>query len=102
MRDLADVALNVARQKGAQYADIRISRTLQNAITTREKRVESVTNAESHGFGVRVLVDGAWGFAASSKMDKAEVAKVAERAVSIAKANRAIQKNRVSLVPVEK
>ncbi len=102
MKDLADVALNVARQKGAQYADIRINRTLQNSVTTREKRVVDVTNAESYGFGVRVLVDGSWGFAASSTIDKSSVERITARAVSIAIANRAIQKNRISLVPVEK
>src|SRR5256885_13999541 len=102
MKDLADVALNVARQRGASYADIRISRTRNNFITTREKRVESVTDAETFGFGVRVLVDGSWGFAASSRVEKEEIARVAERAVSIAKANRAIQRSRITLVAVEK
>jgi TldD protein len=102
MNDLADVALNLAKQRGASYADIRIVRTLNNFVTTREKRVENVTNTESYGFGVRVLVNGVWGFAASSKMDKEEVARVTERAVSIAKANLPIQRNRISLVPVEK
>ena len=86
MKDLADVALNVARQRGASYADIRYVRTLNKFVTTREKRVENVTNTESYGFGVRVLVDGAWGFAASSDVQKEEIARVAERAVSIAKA----------------
>jgi TldD protein len=102
MKDLADVALNTARQKGASYADIRMVRTRNNFVTTREKRVENVTNTESYGFGVRVLVDGAWGFAASSKVEKEEVARVVERATSIAKANRSIMRNRISLVPVEK
>lgn len=102
MKDLADVALNVARQRGASYADMRIVRTLNQFINTREKIVQNVTNTESYGFGVRVLVDGAWGFAASSTMDKAEVEKVAERAVSIAKANKPIQSRRIELVPVEK
>src|SRR4051812_33636314 len=102
MKDLADVALNVARQRGASYADMRIVRTLNQFVNTREKIVQNVTNTESYGFGVRVLVDGAWGFAASSKMDKAEVEKVTERAVSIAKANKPIQSRRIELVPVEK
>jgi TldD protein len=102
MKDLADVALNTAKQKGASYADIRFVRTLNNFVTTREKRVENVTNTESYGFGVRVLVDGSWGFAASSRMDKEEVARVADRAASIAKANKPIQRTRISLVPVEK
>ena len=102
MKDLADVALNTAKQKGASYADIRFVRTLNNFITTREKRVENVTNTESYGFGVRVLVDGSWGFAASSRMEKEEVARVADRATQIAKANKSIQRTRISLVPVEK
>ncbi|HKC62629.1 MAG TPA: DNA gyrase modulator, partial [Pyrinomonadaceae bacterium] len=92
MKDLAEVALNTAKQKGAAYADIRIARTLNNFVNTRERRVENVTNTESYGFGVRVLLDGAWGFAASNKMEKEEVARVTDRAISIAKANKAIQR----------
>ncbi|MBV9211756.1 MAG: TldD/PmbA family protein [Acidobacteria bacterium] len=102
MKDLAEVALNVAKQRGASYADMRIVRTLNQFINTREKIVQNVTNTESYGFGVRVLVDGAWGFAASSRIDKAEVEKVTERAVSIAKANKPIQSRRIELVPTEK
>ncbi len=102
MKEMADVALNVARQRGASYADIRIVRTLNQFVTTREKRVENVTNTESYGFGVRVLLEGAWGFAASSVLQKDEVARVAERAVAIAKANSAIRRNRITLVAVEK
>jgi TldD protein len=102
MKDMADVALNVARQRGASYADIRISRTMNQFVNTREKIVQNVTNTETFGFGVRVLVDGAWGFSASSKLEKAEIEKVTDRAVSIAKANKAIQSRRVELVPVEK
>jgi TldD protein len=102
MKDLADVALNVARQKGASYADIRISRRLNQFVTTREKRVQNITNTESFGFGVRVLVDGAWGFAASNDLRKDEVERVTNSAVSIAKANKAIQRTRFQLVAVEK
>jgi TldD protein len=98
-KDLANVALNVARERGAQYGDIRISRTLNQFVNTRENRVEGVTNTETYGFGVRVLVNGAWGFAASSNVQKDEIARVAERAVAIAKANATIQRNRISLVP---
>src|SRR5947209_17504430 len=102
MKDLADIALNLAKQRGASYADIRMVRTLNNFVTTREKRVENVTNTESYGFGVRVLVNGVWGFAASNKIEREEVARVTERAVSIAKANQPIQRNKISLVAVEK
>ena len=102
MKDMADVALNLAKQRGASYADIRINRTLNQFINTRENKVQNVTNTESFGFGVRVLVDSSWGFAASSRIDKAEIEKVTDRAVTMAKANKAIQRNRIELVPVEK
>jgi TldD protein len=102
MKDLADVALNAARQRGASYADMRISRFLNQFVVTREQRVQNVTNTESFGFGVRVLVEGAWGFAASSLLEKEEIARVTERAVSVARANKAIQTRPITLVPVEK
>lgn len=101
MRDLASVALNVAKQQGASYADIRISRHLNNFVFTRENRVQNVTNTESYGFGVRVLVNGSWGFAASSTLDRAEVERVTARAVALAKATRVIQRSPIKLVPVE-
>lgn len=102
MKDLADVALNVATRRGASYADMRIVRTLNQFVVTREKRVQNVTDTESYGFGVRVLVNGSWGFAASSALNKDEIARITEQAVSIAKANRAIQRNPITLVAVEK
>ncbi|HEX8144321.1 MAG TPA: TldD/PmbA family protein [Pyrinomonadaceae bacterium] len=102
MKDLADVALNAARGKGASYADIRISRFLNQFVITREQRVQNVTNTETFGFGVRVLLEGAWGFAASSRLEKEEIARVTERAISVARANKTIQKTPITLVPVEK
>jgi TldD protein len=86
-KQLADVALNAARAKGATYADVRIGRYLNQFVATRENRVQNVANAESFGVGIRVLADGCWGFAASNRVTKDDVAKTAERAVAVAKAN---------------
>lgn len=99
MRELAHVALNAATAGGASYADIRICRHRDQTIHTREERLESVADSESYGFGVRVLVDGTWGFAASSNVEREEIAATAGRAVAIAKANRAIQRRPVELAP---
>ena len=101
MNELADVALNAARMGGASYADIRISRHRNQVVAAREDRVKSVSDAESYGFGIRVLVDGTWGFAASRRVERDEVAAVAERALAVARANRAAQRRPVQLVPVE-
>jgi TldD protein len=96
---LADVALNTAKSKGASYADIRIGRYLSQAIATRENRVQNVSNAESFGVGIRVLANGSWGFAATNDVTKEGVAKTAERAVAVAKANAKIMNEPVQLAP---
>src|SRR5688572_24714126 len=64
-KQLADVALNTARSSGATYADIRIGRYLNQFISTRENKVQGIENSESFGTGVRVIVNGTWGFAAT-------------------------------------
>ncbi|MDB5211578.1 MAG: TldD protein [Sediminibacterium sp.] len=96
-KQLADVALNAARAKGATYADVRIGRYLNQFVATRENRVQNVANSESFGVGIRVLANGCWGFAASNRVTKEDVAKTAERAVAVAKANSKIGSDPVQL-----
>lgn len=99
-KSLADGALNTALMKGASYADVRINRYFNQSISTREKRVMNISNNQSYGFGIRVLVDGTWGFAASNNVSKEEISQVATEAVQIAKANKRLQKEPVQLSPV--
>ena len=63
-RELAMRALDAARTAGATYADVRINRNRSQAVSTRERRITGFQDAETFGFGVRVLAGGAWGFAA--------------------------------------
>ena len=100
MKSLADEALTTARMKGASYADIRINRYRNQSISTREDRVQGVSDNESYGFGVRALVDGTWGFAAGNFVTRDEISRVAEQAVAIAKANRILTREPVQLAPV--
>jgi TldD protein len=87
MRDLTERALDTAAGRGATYADIRVVRRLEESIAIKSGRVEGVASGESEGFGVRVLVDGAWGFASSHRLEAAEVDRVAGEAVRIARAS---------------
>jgi TldD protein len=96
---LADAALNAARAKGATYADVRIGRYLNQFIITREDKVQNIVNTESYGAGVRVIANGTWGFAATSSLSKDSIAKAAEQAVAIAKANSKFQTEPVKLAP---
>jgi TldD protein len=87
MRDVALRALDTARTRGASYADVRIVEFKSESVTARNNAVEGLVVDESLGFGVRVIVDGYWGFAASNKMTTAEADRVAAEAVKIAKAS---------------
>ena len=78
---MADVALNAAKSKGATYADIRIGRYLRQTVSARDNRVQGVSNSESFGVGIRVIANGCWGFAATNKVTKDDIAKTAEKAV---------------------
>jgi TldD protein len=101
LRTLADAALATAKKAGASYADIRINRYRNQFIFTRDRRIQNIVNTEDYGFGVRVIVDGTWGFASSSLVTADEIARVAGQAVGIAKANRRLNTEPVRLAPVE-
>ncbi len=98
-KELADVALNAAKSKGASYTDVRIGRYLNQFVATRDKRVQGVANTESFGVGIRVIANGCWGFAATNTVTKESIAKTAEEAVAVAKANAKIQGEPVQLAP---
>ena len=81
---LADTALETAKRLGASYADIRINRYRLEAVSTRERQVQNLSSGQNIGFGVRVLVNGTWGFAASPVLTADEVKRITGEAVAIA------------------
>ncbi len=99
---LADVAISTAKKLGASYADIRINRYRFESVATRERQVQNVARSQNFGFGVRVLVKGTWGFASSRDVTHAEVRRITEQAVEIARANALYQRKPVTLVPAPK
>jgi TldD protein len=101
IRQLLTTAIDAAKAAGASYADARIGRARQNFVTTREQQIVNVVDTDTMGLGVRVLVDGTWGFAATHKLATDDVAAAAREAVSIAKANRLPGAPPVELAPGE-
>ncbi|WP_411833477.1 TldD/PmbA family protein [Pseudoxanthomonas mexicana] len=96
---LADAALTAARGAGATYCDVRIGRYLRQFVITREDKVQNVVNTESTGTGIRVIVNGAWGFAATNQLTAQAVAQAAQQAAAIARANSRTQTEPVRLAP---
>ena len=100
MRDLANRALNIAQQLGASYVDVRVMERTTEGIDVKNGRVEGISSGTSSGFNVRVIVDGAWGFASSANMDDAEAERVAKQSVQIARASALVAGEPVILSPL--
>ena len=84
--DVAKMAVEAAMKAGADFADARMGTDETESLTVRNQEMEGIERSTSTGVGVRVLVGGRWGFAATSRLDPAEVGRTAELAVEIAKA----------------
>ena len=91
IKALMQAALDVAKTGGASYADVRVAARRQQNVNTRDRIVQGVSDTDTFGLGVRTLVDGAWGFAATSRLDKDSVANATRAALEQARANRASQ-----------
>jgi len=98
---IADAALEAATRAGATYCDVRIGRYLRQFVLTREDKVQNVVNTESTGVGVRVIVNGTWGFAATSDLTQDGAAAAAAQASAIARANSRAQTEPVQLAKVK-
>ena len=96
---LASAALAEAKKGGASYADVRIGRYRSQAIAARESRIQNISNNESYGLGIRVIVKGTWGFAATNNVTAAGITACARRAVALARANAKLQNEPVRLAP---
>ncbi len=95
LSDLAEACLEaLGALPGVQYADARAVHEDAESVDVRDDRVEGVARSSSQGVGVRVLVDGAWGFAASSADDAGAVPATVRRAHDIARASAAVQRGR--------
>ncbi len=99
MKQIANWALSVATMRGASYADVRIVNQRSRALTTKNGKVGSASDAESAGMSVRVIADGAWGFAASEDLSRSGVEATAARAVEIARASAQVKQQEVCLAP---
>ncbi|MGB8648567.1 MAG: TldD/PmbA family protein [Anaerolineae bacterium] len=101
MKDLASRVLNMAQTRGASYADVRVINRQTQDIIVKNGRIEALEQNESQGFGIRVVVDGAWGFASSSRMEWADADRIVNQAVAIARASALARRREARLGPPE-
>ncbi len=101
MIELAHAAIETARRRGASYADARVVDVRQRDLSTKNGQVGTLNESESLGIGIRVIADGAWGFAATDRLTREGVQACAAQAVSIAKASALAKRGDVALAPEE-
>ncbi|MHA1616155.1 MAG: TldD/PmbA family protein [Candidatus Njordarchaeales archaeon] len=101
MEDLAELAIETALKAGAHYADFRFVEQFSERIITRNAKVRDVIISRSKGFGIRVIVDGAWGFSSSNNITPDEVKRIVLEAIQIARASAKVKRKDVELAPVK-
>jgi len=102
VKTLIGIGLDAAKAAGASWADVRFERLRMQQLRSEDDHIVHSGDSESWGVGVRVIVDGVWGFAANWHVDRDSVAEAARDAVAIAKANARIAGRKVALAPTAK
>lgn len=102
MKELVDLALNVINMKGASYGDMRIVESTTESMHVKNGNVTVLELGKNRGFGIRVIKNGALGFAASSDLSKESVGRIASLAVKIAESSARLKSKDIVLDEVQK
>lgn len=96
---LSDAAISTAKSLGASHVDVRIERTRTGLLSLRDAKPETQSDETIIGIGVRVIVNGAWGFASSPDLSADTAKRLANTAVAMAKTSKPLSTEEVSLAP---
>ena len=99
--DLLRLGVKLLREAGAEYGDVRHVETRTESLLVRNGILETALRGSDRGFGVRVLLDGAWGFAASATETEDAMRATVARAAAVARASASAGGGKVRLAPVE-
>ena len=98
--ELAPLATSLIQKAGCEYGDIRVCHYRHQRLSASDRSLKTLADNLSMGFGIRVLREGAWGFAASHHLSADEIAQMVTLAIEISKGSRLTQQQPVRLVPV--
>src|ERR1700683_991564 len=99
MHELASLAIETARVRGATYSDVRVMDIRNRDMSPKNGQVGNLSESESLGLGIRVIASGSWGFASTDRLTKQGVQACAAEAVAIAKASARAKTHSVKLAP---
>ena len=98
LTQVSDAAILTASSGGASHVDVRIERTRTGYLSLRDAKPETQSDETNFGIGVRVIVNGAWGFASSPDVSAETAKKLAITAVAMAKTSKPLSTEEISLV----
>jgi len=99
MEKVVQVGLNALAGLGVDYGEVRAEHRAEENVSIKNREVEALSRRESRGIGIRVLHNGAWGFAATGDTTKLAIERAARSALAIARATATVQQERVELAP---
>ncbi|HPZ01758.1 MAG TPA: TldD/PmbA family protein [Candidatus Cloacimonas sp.] len=95
-----DLAMNAAETLGAEYADIRIQKTIDQVIYLQNLSLKHTSNDVQQGYGIRVFKNGAWGFAHNNVFSDEAVLATVKKAYETAILSAEVNKDKkLSLAP---
>jgi TldD protein len=101
MKKMIESTLSHLKKGKVTYGDVRVVRARAENLSAKNGKPDSISSTTDHGFGIRVIIDGCWGFASSSLINKDEMLRVADEAIAIAKTGAALKAKDVELAPQE-
>ncbi len=101
MHDIINDLIDFASKNGASFIDIRIQKSFASTFVIRNRVVESARNIYSNGAGIRVIVNGSWGFATVNKFDKEKLMEAVKNAISMARGASQLARRKVMLADVD-
>jgi TldD protein len=99
MQDWANWGIEAALARGATYADARVMDIRHRDLSTKNGEVGTLAESESLGIGIRVVANGAWGFASTDRLTREGLQACGAKAVGIAKSSALAKRHDVVLAP---
>jgi TldD protein len=96
---VSEAAIETGTSLGASHVDIRVERVRTGVLQLRDTSPETQTDESVSGVGVRVIVNGAWGFASSPEISVAKAKELARIAVAMAKTSAPLSTEEIALAP---
>ncbi len=101
MKEKLKKIIHHLKTKKVAYGDARYVFNTNQSIAVKGQTVEAISQSDDMGIGIRVIVDGCWGFAATSSLADEDLIKTANLAVKIARASALTKKVEVQLAKVK-